>query len=131
MAKTKTRHVLMAVVMLLTATATGSAFAKEEFDMIGLGGNSCSQLGKSFKKNPNEVDQVYFIWYTGFVSGLNAALQMSGVGYKNVNGVRQTDKMHQLRVYCDEHPMRNFYDASLNDYQSLPTVAPTTKPDRE
>lgn len=111
---------LLSLVLIMPVTANAENI---EYDMLGIGNTSCAELGKLYKQNPVGVDTLYYSWYTGFVTGANVAFQIAGVGFKNIAGTHQKDKMPSLRRYCDEHPMLSFHDAVIEDFKSLPSVA--------
>ncbi len=51
----------------------------------------------------------YRDWLTGFVSGLNLTM-----GEDVLHGIEVAGAMRRIQLYCDEHPTKDFFTASIS-----------------
>src|SRR5579862_2723516 len=113
----------VAVLTVVAMTATTAAHAVEAASR-GAGVDKCSEfldetLGAN--KDPEQMAS-YGEWAEGFMTGLNASLDLAGKGgaaEKNLS-VGLVDQMTHYAHYCQAHPDAVFELAVLDLYKSLP-----------
>jgi hypothetical protein len=95
-----------------------------EYDMMGLGLQTCGTFAEAYRKSPEIAEGGYFFWAQGYMSGLNLGNLAHGGIAKNLASVPIKDEQHALRKYCDEHPLAQYQKAVLELFISLPAMSP-------
>lgn len=87
--------------------------------VMGAGGESCAAFTASYRFG--FVEQEFFIWAQGFMSGLNAtaaARNMKSVDLDSPNfGV--WEQRRAIRLYCDQKPLAPYFSAVLDLYDAM------------
>jgi hypothetical protein len=112
------RALLMFCILLaVTFSASAAEKKKETLVLQGLGATSCAQFADFFRDSP-KIEEEYFDWAQGFMSGLN----MNADVYVVLNAKSIDEEKRFLRRYCDAHPLGEFMDAIYDLMKTLPTV---------
>jgi len=59
-------------------------------------------------------------WAQGYMSGLNIASIKNGEGARDLSAISKTNQMSTIRMYCDSHPLLNYFLGVGEAYRSLP-----------
>jgi hypothetical protein len=68
------------------------------------------------------IEEIYFTWAQGFMSGLNMASAVQNGVDRDLGGTAadmSAQKIH-IRSFCDSHPLVQYGLAVLDLYNSLP-----------
>jgi hypothetical protein len=95
-----------------------SPLLAEDYPGAGPGTQTCALFTQSYATNPDDTERLYFLWAQGFLTGLNIA--RAGKLYANLNAKTTSDQKGAIRAYCDAHPFKNYLDAVIALYFSLP-----------
>lgn len=86
-------------------------------DLWGYGVRSCADVKQACEaataENPAEY-QRYEDWLTGFVSGLNLALDQDVLSGSGIDTA-----MRRTCGYCERHPSEDFFSATMDLIQTL------------
>jgi hypothetical protein len=77
---------------------------------------SCSEFAEFYQKEPSRAESVMFSWAQGYMSGINER----GSPRKNIAGMPLDKQKQSIRVFCDQRPLANVYDAVRDLYLQLP-----------
>jgi hypothetical protein len=88
----------------------------------GLGVNSCADFARTYAANPKLVEDTYFVWAAGFMSGLNLDAAAFGRPYRIINSNDTASYKLRIRSYCDEHPLVPYAHAVADLYTTLPAA---------
>ena len=110
------RH-LAAAAGLFLLMAPDAAAAVEDA-MAGAGLTTCAVFASRYKENPEKVGIIYFTWAQGFMSGLNTGLIASHSETPDLhpNDFDTEDQQGHIRHYCDQHPLADYFEATLDLY---------------
>jgi hypothetical protein len=110
-------RVLLAVCFAIALD--GVAWAQQHFDTRGVGLGSCAEYAELYQKSPEAIDNMYYSWAQGFISGVNAGLEKD---FFDLNALT-TDQMKRfIRQYCDAHPLASYRNAVGELMNSLPII---------
>jgi hypothetical protein len=98
--------------ILVQATSAGAEFAT-----LGPGSLSCSRFAAAYRDNPETMDNLFYAWAEGFMSGANIAKRGT---YRDLAAMQVNDQKAYLRRYCDEHPLQDYLRAVMELYLALP-----------
>jgi hypothetical protein len=118
----------MKTLAVLTAgiIAAGSANAADDTAVaMGFGVQTCAQFAQDYQRE-TYVENSYFNWAQGYMSGLNTAFALAHASTRDLNAVRTDDEKARIRGYCSDHPLDEVEVAVADLYFSLPLVAPVT-----
>jgi hypothetical protein len=74
-----------------------------------------------YRKYPDYTDDVFASWAQGYITGMNVGMVAIGVYFDM--GTKSFDEMrHFLRKYCNDHPLANFGNATVELANSLPRL---------
>ncbi len=121
----------IALKLALPTSALAFSNAENKADILGLGLTSCADFAKYYQKNPAQVESAFFDWFAGFATGANGAMDVMGHPEQKKNlHMRPADTKRFLRVYCDQHPLATYLQASIDVMLSLPDLIeqPTQEP---
>jgi len=94
------------------------AQAQEHGSMRGFGAAPCGQFSKHYKEDPSSADTIATSWALGFLSGFNyttdTPYDLAGVDYDSA--------MAFLRQYCEQHPLKHYYDGVFELAKTLPRM---------
>jgi len=96
--------------------------AAEPMVAMGMGTLSCAEFGRFYRDFP-QAENDFFAWAQGFMTGVNLA---PGVQKRDMSGDTKV-QMRFLRDYCADHPLKNYIDAVIGLYGTLP-LAPKIMP---
>jgi hypothetical protein len=107
------------VMPLFLMCCTGGSVHAEEFTVHGFGAKSCGNFAIEYKKYPEVTEGVYFAWAQGFMSGANITEMASNRPSRDLNSKSVSDQQSFLRIYCNDHPLADFWRAVMALYASL------------
>lgn len=107
---------LIAIGLLLAAA---SAPARSADTTIGVGLSSCAAFGAAYKRSPQQAEFEYATWAFGFITGINAQLQVSGFKIRDVSSIPASEQVRAIRAYCDAHPLADFAVAVFDEFYRL------------
>lgn len=112
------RGVVIAGLLLL-----GVAQARAEPSVVaGAGGTTCGQFASAYKGDVEFVEEHYYAWAQGFMSGVNIELMWSKRDKRDLNALTLKEQMMFIRTYCDAHPLLVYAAAVIALYSGLPVV---------
>jgi hypothetical protein len=85
--------------------------ARSENNVMGYGVNSCATFGQGYKKHQELVEELYYAWARGFMSGMNIAAHGSGLRSKNIAASSEDEQKRFIRDWCNDYPLSGYYDA--------------------
>ena len=102
--------VIFAVSVIATTAIAQSRKATDENRLgNGAGFQSCAQFAKNFATSPS-VENVYFSWAQGFMTGWNIALGKQEAVVVDLSAMTIDVQKKWLRDYCDKYPLKNYLD---------------------
>jgi hypothetical protein len=116
------RRVLTAVSMLCVVTAHA-----EPFSSMGPGVLPCAKFVELHRANPS-IEDDFFVWAQGFMSGLNDALEDTIGKYRDLKSLPTAQQKQVLRAYCYSNPAAVYRDG-INVLFSQMTIVPSTLKD--
>ena len=99
----------------------GNARAEQFVETRGFGDVPCATYAEVYRKyqDEGEVNNKYFSWALGFISGINVMQESFFVDL----GAKTEDEMKRyLRQYCDAHPLANYKDGVRELMKTLPII---------
>ena len=115
----KEGEVVRKLSLILMIFLSGPADAASEAAPTGYGAMTCTQFANAIRAVPAVEDQ-FFTWAQGFMSGLNFASSDGRQGMRNLTATEVNAQQERIRHYCDEHRFGNYLEAVLDLYNSLP-----------
>ena len=89
---------------------------------FGLGVNSCAEFARNYAASPQLIEDAYFVWATGFMSGLNLDAIAFGRPHRIFNPTDTATYKLLIRSYCDAHPLVAYAQAVAVLYKGLPVA---------
>jgi hypothetical protein len=87
---------------------------------VGLGMTSCAQF--IAKAHSPAVEDNYFEWAQGNMTGRNAMFGFTNTGPKDLMGIPFKDQKALIRDYCIKHPIAEYEVAVSAVFFSLPPI---------
>jgi hypothetical protein len=114
------RFILVAstLAIVLTATPGISEPSDESNNMAGLGVQTCEQFARDDAENPR-IEDSYFAWAQGYMTGLNVARTLHKLSPKNLNSWTKEDQEAFVHNYCDQHPVAKYAEAAFTLFHAL------------
>ncbi|MBN3866926.1 hypothetical protein [Gluconobacter kondonii] len=83
--------------------------------IYGAGARSCADFTQTATDTTSPVSVIFYNWYLGFVTAINAARHQDGKSVMTLNLTPEVVREDQafLIQYCREHPERSFQQAAL------------------
>lgn len=112
---------LLVVVTAAPLVALGSSgyCQSKNFAAIGGGGLSCAQFGEEYKRDPEDIEAIFFHWAQEMMSGVNMVLFARG---KKMTNLAIWDTQHQrehIRIYCAGRPLVPYGRAVIDLYDTM------------
>jgi hypothetical protein len=86
----------------------------------GLGSSTCAEIAETYRLTPRMAENMMMYWAQGFMSGANSVRFVRDGEYVDLSGMTIEAQEASLRNYCDEHPMVEFFQATMDLYGKLP-----------
>jgi hypothetical protein len=115
------RKLLIAASLLCTGTVQG-----EPLSSMGIGTATCVQFATEYRADAG-IEQRFFDWAQGLMSGINDALEDTMGKYRDLNSMPIAQQKEILRAYCDDHPAA-MYRNGINALMNYLTIAPSELP---
>lgn len=112
------------VFVLTSLLSVNLAQAKENYDLMGVGANSCAKFAKDYQRNPTLWEEFYFFWAQGWMSGFNNS--RVGKEQRDLNSMEVSEQEKFIRDYCNNPPSEDYHIAVLNLYLELKLKYPDT-----
>jgi hypothetical protein len=119
------RRLLVAIVVVSLSRIVGAivtASAADSGITYGVGANSCAEFTNEYATNPAAIENIYFSWAQGFISGLIACDVAAKVAQRRIEAGEASMNLYKLRIrtYCNSHPASLYAEGVLKLYNSLP-----------
>src|SRR5262245_10051256 len=96
---------------------------------MGMGAASCTQFSQHYRSGSDTMENFFFNWAQGYMSGLNYVLLEPKVKSGNpllvyprdLRAIPIGEQKQLIRTYCDKSPDKLYLDAVLSLYLRLPT----------
>jgi hypothetical protein len=98
------------VLGLLSQTTNSMA----DYAIMGPGSVSCGKFAADYRQNPDQVDNLFFTWAQGFMSGFNIT-ETTG-SYRDMTAVPIDAQKKFILNYCDQHPSLEYAKAVMELY---------------
>jgi hypothetical protein len=108
---------LLVIAVFLGMTSISQA---EEIAAQGVGTLTCRQFANMYRGHPELVENVFFTWAQGFMTGVNYAKIAAHSKSANLGTMTTAKQKSFIRSYCDAHPSEVFLEAVTNLYFQLP-----------
>ena len=98
------------LVLGLTIVSASAPAKSEQVIIIGAGMQTCAVFVAHYKGNVPSLENFYFSWAQGYMSGLNVAAS-SGVGNSSpadLNAVPAAAQLRFIRDFCDHNPLKRY-----------------------
>lgn len=105
------KQILLLALLQLSLTTANAAPSQ----LLGYGVKPCKAYLEAYdgweSGLEEQIEQYlhYRDWLAGFVSGLNLAM-----GEDVLHGIEVAGAMRRIQLYCDEHPTKDFFTASVS-----------------
>ena len=110
---------IIAHCMILTAGATNA----EQGQFVGIGSDTCGVFAQDYRKDGAAVENIYFTWAQGFMSGMNGMLVNEAKGFRQLTAKSTSEQKAFIRSYCSQHPLDDYPTAVVALFRSLPVVS--------
>jgi hypothetical protein len=110
---------LVAASLLCVTTAHG-----EPFSTMGIGALTCAQFFERYRSDP-AIEDRFFDWAQGFMSGLNDALEETVGKYRDLKSIPTAQQKQILRAFCSNNAAAGYRDG-INFLLARLTVVPST-----
>lgn len=77
----------------------------------------CADFEKACQGNPDKIENLFYSWALGFMSGLNAGL--AGNGETDLHGLSEQVQKQFLRSTCKAHPRGEYVGAVFDLYNRM------------
>jgi hypothetical protein len=98
------------VLGLLSQTTNSMA----DYAIMGPGSVTCGKFAADYRQNPDQVDNLFFTWAQGFMSGFNIT-ETTGT-YRDMTAVPIDAQKKFILNYCDQHPSLEYAKAVMELY---------------
>lgn len=88
------------------------------YPVQGLGATSCAEFAKMYQSNPKTIEDIYFAWAQGFMSGMNMGLMANKQEPRELAGETR-DQAQIIRTFCADNPLKTYMDAVLQLWTTL------------
>jgi hypothetical protein len=112
------------VIVVAMFASTSMAQQKDVFGIMGAGNASCAKFAEGYRLDPERIEQFYFSWAQGLMSGINIARLAMKQPIRDLNAWRVADQESHIRQFCDQRPLSNYADAVNDLFRALPEVSP-------
>jgi hypothetical protein len=108
------RRLLVAIVVVSLSRIVGAivtASAADSGMTYGVGANPCAEFTNGYATNPAAIENIYFSWTQGFISGLIASDVAAKVAQRQIKageaGGEASMNLYKVRIrtYCNSHPV--------------------------
>lgn len=100
--------------MLGLAIVTTSAPVKSEQAITkGVGTQTCAVFVAHYKGSIRSLENFYFSWAQGYMSGLNVAVGSEAGNHKpaDLNAIAPATQLRFIRDYCERNPLKRYSTA--------------------
>ena len=101
----------IALVLGLLGQTTNSM---ADYAIMGPGSVTCGKFAADYRQNPDQVDNLFFTWAQGFMSGFNIT-ETTG-SYRDMTAVPIDAQKKFILNYCDQHPSLEYAKAVMELY---------------
>ena len=113
----------------VTVLLAGAARAEQSGVVVGMyqgiDTTSCGQFAKLYRDDPQDTEDVFFTWGSGFLTALNLGMVRETGKYYNLGSMPLEVQKEFLRHYCANNPLKDYVSALLALHKSmLPTAFP-------
>ena len=84
------------------------------YAIMGPGSVTCGKFAADYRQNPDQVDNLFFSWAQGFMSGFNIT-ETTGT-YRDMTAVPIDAQKKFILNYCDQHPSLEYAKAVMELY---------------
>jgi hypothetical protein len=113
-------------VALLFGLLVAPAEALADYASMGPGTVSCGKFAEGYRHDPTAIENAFFAWAEGFMSGLNVSLPPGT--YRDMAAITLEAQKAALRNYCDQHPLTEYGKGVLDLYGKLPMKKAPAQP---
>src|SRR5437016_13006872 len=100
------KTILLAGLLLVS----GSVSAENvQYVTMGDGAVTCAKFGEDYRVSPVVIENEYFNWAQGFLSGMNSEAVEKGSPLLNLSSIPVIEQMRKIREYCDRHPLGYYF----------------------
>jgi HdeA/HdeB family len=117
--KMRKLSVLVAAALLCVTMAHAQSFST-----MGIGALTCAQFVERYQADP-AIEDRFFDWAQGFMSGLNDALEDTVGKYRDLKSVPTAQQKQILRTFCYKNAAAGYRDG-INLLLGRLTVVPST-----
>jgi len=96
----------------------------EPFSTMGVGSQTCAQFVTYYRADA-AIEQRFFDWAQGLMSGINDALEDTVGKYRDLNSMPIAQQKEILRAFCISHPASKYRDGINGLLGRLPIVPST------
>jgi hypothetical protein len=112
---------LLAASVLCTATTARA----ESFSTMGPGATPCAKFNEWYGAAGTEIEDLFFTWSQGFMSGLNDAFEDTLGKYRDLHSLSTDQQKQILRAFCAKNPASRYLDG-VNVLLGFMTMVPST-----
>jgi hypothetical protein len=103
------RRIALAIFLFLHFTSVYS----QTYPARGAGTFTCAEFAQQFKESPETIENLYFAWAQGFMTGQNFGEKIK----RDLGGDIETQKEF-LRTFCNNNPRKSYGEAVVDLYAS-------------
>jgi hypothetical protein len=94
----------------LVMVTTSAPARSEQVITIGAGMQTCAVFIAHYKGNVPSLENFYFSWAQGYMSGLNVAMsrRVGNSTPADLNAIPPAAQLHFIRDFCDRNPLRRY-----------------------
>ncbi len=123
-ARTAGEHMRTTVTVVAAFLFLGCNSAiSRDLALSGAGGKTCAVFAKDYKDSPVIIEDYYFAWAQGFMTGFNTAQLAAKQRTRNLGGVSIDQQQARIRAFCNRKPLADYFEAVIDLYLSLPESA--------
>ena len=106
----------IAATLITIAMLISNVPASAKYAWVGFGTATCGEFAALYRQDPTDIENLFFGWAQGFMSGLNTSRLGTGKTV-DLEGAERLQRM--IRAYCDANPLKQFVSAVLALYDKL------------
>lgn len=89
---------------------------------MGAGKSTCAQFAEKYAASPDIVEDIFFSWTQGFMSGLNLEKIVTHRPSHDLNSITINTQQQIIREYCSAHHLDDYARAVFQLYYKLDTM---------
>ena len=106
---------------------SGPVNAQRKLAFAGGGAGTCGQFAEAYRASPRVMEDFYFSWAQGFMSGRNSVpLQGNNQLIRDLASLPIEEQQSFIRFHCNQFPLEPYVGAVIKLYNFLKQIDPNS-----